>query len=407
MPKPAHIRLSDLRGFHRLANDATVGLADLVEAMHQTIARTPGIIGKSPKGRTNGITGLVYRSVRGVTRLVGVGVDGLLGLLAPLVAEKQSSQEREAILAALNGVLGDYLVASGNPLAITMCLRATGTSLKITRAALAAAFPDPGRKMLVLVHGLCMNDLQWLRESHDHGAALARDLGYTPVYLHYNTGRHISTNGREFGDLMEMLLREWPYPIDQLAIIGHSMGGLVAHSACHYSTLGGHAWPKRLDHLVFLGTPHLGAPLARAGTWADFMVGISPYTAPFARLGKVRSAGINDLSHANLRDADWQATPAASLRVARSLFPLPGGVRCFAVAASKQERPNSAGTKIRGDGLVPVNSALGRHRDAALNLALPETHRWVGYGTGHLDLLSRVEVYERIRSWLAVDPEPI
>ncbi len=407
MPKPAHIRLSDLRGFHRLANDATVGLADLVEAMHQTIARTPGIIGKSPKGRTNGITGLVYRSVRGVTRLVGVGVDGLLGLLAPLVAEKQSSQEREAILAALNGVLGDYLVASGNPLAITMCLRATGTSLKITRAALAAAFPDPGRKMLVLVHGLCMNDLQWLREGHDHGAALARDLGYTPVYLHYNTGRHISTNGREFGDLMEMLLREWPYPIDQVAIIGHSMGGLVAHSACHYAALGGHAWPKRLDHLVFLGTPHFGVPLARAGTWADFMVGISPYTAPFARLGKVRSAGINDLSHANLRDDDWQATPAASLRVARSPLPLPGGVRCYAVAASKQERPNSAGTKIRGDGLVPVNSALGRHRDAALNLALPETHRWVGYGTGHLDLLSRVEVYERIRRWLAVDPEPI
>src|SRR5882724_135991 len=149
MAKPVHVRLSDLRGFHRLANDATVGLTDLVEAMHHTIARTPGVLGKSPTGRTSGITGLVYKSVRGVTRLVGVSVDDLLGLLAPLIAKQPSSyerdgpprariperaarrysNERDAFLAALNGVLGDYLVASGNPLAIAMRLRVAGTPL--------------------------------------------------------------------------------------------------------------------------------------------------------------------------------------------------------------------------------------------------------------------------------------
>src|SRR5438067_13654143 len=85
--KPTHIRVSDLRGFHRLASDATVGLADLVEAMHHTIVRAPRILGNAPKGRTKGITGLVYRSVRGVTRLVGGGVDALLALIAPLLAE--------------------------------------------------------------------------------------------------------------------------------------------------------------------------------------------------------------------------------------------------------------------------------------------------------------------------------
>jgi pimeloyl-ACP methyl ester carboxylesterase len=423
MTKSAYISLSDLRGFHRLANDATVGLTDLVEAMHHTIVRTPGVLGKSPTGRTSGITGLVYKSVRGVTRLVGASVDGLLGLLAPLIAERPSSHERdgppraripkraarrysnerEALLAALNGVLGDYLVASGNPLAIATRLRASGTSLTITRAALASAFPHAGRKVLVLLHGLCMNDSQWMRDGHDHGAALARDLGYTPVYLHYNTGRHISTNGREFGDLMEKLVRAWPQPIEQLTIIGHSMGGLVARSAYHYATLARHAWPKRLDHLVFLGTPHFGAPLARAGTWADYLVGISPYTAPFARLGKVRSAGIKDLHHGNLRDEDWNALAGESVRVARCSLPLPRRVRCYAVAASKQERPTSSGAKIRGDGLVPVNSALGLHRDSTQNLALPATHRWVGYGMGHLDLLSRSEVYVQIRGWLAAD----
>jgi pimeloyl-ACP methyl ester carboxylesterase len=202
---------------------------------------------------------------------------------------------------------------------------------------------------------------------------------------------------------MEALVCAWPHPIEQLTIIGHSTGGLVARSACHYATLAGHAWPKRLGHLVFLGTPHFGAPLARAGTWADYLAGISPYTAPFARLGKVRSAGIKDLHHGNLRDEDWDAPATESLRVARSPLPLPRRVRCYAVAASKQQRPTSSRTKTRGDGLVPVNSALGLHRDPALNLALPAAHRRIGYGMGHLDLLRGSDVYQQLRGWLTAD----
>ena len=404
MPKPVHVRLSDLRGFQRLANDATVGLTDLVEAMHHTVLQTPGILGKSPTGRTAGITGFVYKSVRSITRLVGGGVDALLGMIAPLLRDRPSSEEREAILAALNGILGDYLRASGNPLAVPMQLRSGGVPVAVNRAALATAFPDPGRKMVVLVHGLCMNDLQWARKGHDHGAALANELGYAPLYLHYNTGLHVSTNGREFGDLMETLLHQWPQPVERLVIIGHSMGGLVARSACHYAGRAGHAWPKRLSELIFLGTPHLGAPLERAGAWVDFLMGISPYTAPFARLGKVRSAGIKDLRHGYLRDEDWQAQPAATVRNARASLPLPYGVRCYAIAASKQERANSSGARIRGDGLVPVSSALGQGRHASLNLGLPEARRWVGYGIGHLDLLSRIAVYEHMRDWLTEVP---
>ena len=126
MIRPSHLHLSDLRGLQRLASDATIGLTDLVEALHHAIGRAPGVLGAAPAGRTRGITGLVYRSVRGVTRVVGASVDSLLGLLAPFIAQKPSSQEREAIQAALNGVLGDYLVASGNPLAIAMSMRASG-----------------------------------------------------------------------------------------------------------------------------------------------------------------------------------------------------------------------------------------------------------------------------------------
>jgi pimeloyl-ACP methyl ester carboxylesterase len=392
-------RFSDLRGVHRLVNDATVGLTELVEAMHQTIVRTPGILGEAPRGRTTGVTGLIYRSVRGVTRLVGGGIDALLAVVEPLIAQTRSSPQREAILAALNGVLGDYLVASSNPLAIAMCLRTAGAQLEISKAALAAAFPRLRRNVLVLVHGLCMNDLQWTREGHDHGAALAQDFGCTPVYLHYNTGRHISVNGRDFADLMEALLREWPTPIERLIIIGHSMGGLVARSACHYASLSGHAWVKRLDHLIFLGTPHFGAPLERAGTRVDFLIGISPYTAPFAQFGKTRSAGIRDLGHGYVCDEDWQ-TPTSGHAAQVSL---PAGVRCYAIAASRQAQRGSRGAKLRGDGFVPVSSALGKNPDASLELGLSEEQQWVGFGMGHFDLLSRVEVYGKIRCWLADD----
>ncbi|MCZ7653807.1 MAG: GPI inositol-deacylase [Rhodocyclaceae bacterium] len=180
------------------------------------------------------------------------------------------------MLAALNGVLGDYLEASGNPLAIRMSLRRKGSALQLDKNALAAAIPNAGGRLLILAHGLCMNDLQWKRQGHDHGAALARDLGYTPVYLHYNSGRHISTNGREFSGLLDALLSAWPAPVDELTIIGHSMGGLLARSAWHYGMAEGRAWPLKLKGLVFLGTPHHGAPMERGGNWIDIALGLSP-----------------------------------------------------------------------------------------------------------------------------------
>ena len=65
-----------LRGAGRLAITATQGVVDLVEAMHAEIARLP--LG-AHRDRTTGITGLVYRSVRGATRLVGGGLDLALG----------------------------------------------------------------------------------------------------------------------------------------------------------------------------------------------------------------------------------------------------------------------------------------------------------------------------------------
>lgn len=384
------IHAADLRGYGRLAVDATLGLADLVEAVHAGIATRPGAHAKAGRPRAGGISGLVYRSVRGVTRLVGASADTLLGRLAPLVGEVPSSRAREALLAALNGVLGDHLAASGNPLAIRMQLRRDGWPLELTRRALAAAVPQPTARLLVLVHGLCMNDLQWRRGRHDHGAQLAADAGYTPVYLHYNSGLRVDANGRALDGLLEALVKAWPVPVEELALLAHSMGGLVARSACHHGARARRGWLRRLKRIVFLGTPHHGAPLERAGGWVDLILGASPYTAAFARLGRIRSAGINDLRHGDVL-GDGKA----------GAVPLPRGVQCYAMAASLAAPDSDARRHLLGDGLVPLRSALGQHPDPAHDLALPAAHTWTGHRMNHLALLGRRGAYPRLRRWLA------
>jgi hypothetical protein len=350
----------------------------------------------------NGIARPVYRSIEGVTRAVGSGIDVVLAGLVPMIGETDSSVPREALIAALNGVLGDYLAATGNPLAIDMQWRRDGEPLTVTPQGLARAFPMPSAKIVVLVHGLCMNDLQWTRGEHNHGTTLARRLGYTSVYLHYNSGRHISTNGRALTAMLDALVAAWPVRVEELVIVAHSMGGLVARSAHHYGTLAGHAWLRHLRTIVFLGTPHHGAALERGGHWLHWLVERTPYTAPFARLGNIRSAGITDLRHGNVVDEDWAGRDRfAHGEDTRRPLPLPNGVACFAIGATIGRSPRDLRARLLGDGLVPLASALGHHRDARFRLGFPKAHQWVACGTGHFELLSRPHVYERIHAWLA------
>lgn len=402
MVEKLRVHTADLRGLNQLTIAGIAGIVDLVEAMHHNIASVPGLLAKPKRDRTTGITGLVYRSIRGVVSLVGHGLDRLLAQFEPLLGERSAWPGREALLAAFNGVLGDYLAASKNPLAITMRLRRRGVPLPTEREALAAAIPRAGGKLVVLLHGLCMNDLQWKHKGHDHGAALARDLGYAPVYLHYNSGLHISSNGRTFAALLETLVQQWPVPLTELVLIAHSMGGLVARSACHYGALARHQWLRRLDKLVFLGTPHHGAPLERGGNWVDLLLGSNAYSAPLARLGKIRSAGITDLRFGNLVDKDWNKRGrferSGDRRVA---VPLPEGVACYAIAATTGETAGDVSDRLIGDGIVPLASALGRHANPKLALTFDASRQWVAYRTSHLDLLSEREIYAQIKRWLA------
>jgi pimeloyl-ACP methyl ester carboxylesterase len=266
---------------------------------------------------------------------------------------------------------------------------------------LAQRLPGATGHLLLLAHGLCMNDLQWLRDGHDHGAMLARERGATPVYLHYNTGLHVSLNGRALAGQLEQLVAAWPVPLERVTLLCHSMGGLLARSAVHQARLAGMHWPSRVNQIVFLGTPHHGAPLERAGNWIDILLGATPYAAPFARLGKVRSAGITDLRHGNLLDEDWVGRDRFARGADRRVpVPLPDGMRCYAVATTAVEVPGDLKDRLLGDGLVPLDSALGRHPDPARVLAFAEDRQWVGQGINHMALLSHPDVAAQLLRWV-------
>lgn len=404
---------SDLRGASRLVIDATTGITDLVEAMHRNIARVPLLTASAENGRASGIAGFVYSTVRGVTRVVGGGIDAGLALLSPALASVPNVPAREAVLSALNGVLGDHLVDSQNPLAISMQLRHHGHALTLTRKAMTEQLPNATGKIVVLVHGLCMNDLQWktggdsATEVHDHGAALHRDLGFTPVNLRYNSGLHVSINGREFASTLKALLAAWPVPVESLVIVAHSMGGLVSRSAFHYGRKARHAWCKSFDKIIFLGTPHLGAPLERGGHWIDILLGATPYASPFAKLCKVRSAGITDLRHGSLLDDDWQGQDRFERGIkAITPVPLPTSVRCYTIAAtiddgSKTKSVSATGKRLLGDGLVPLDSALGMHKEATRHLNFPTDRQCVLHGMNHMELLKAAKVYPALKAFVA------
>jgi pimeloyl-ACP methyl ester carboxylesterase len=406
-----HLQLSDALGLARLSINATLGVAELVEELHQAILETPLPVGRRRGGRTSGIPGLVYRSIRGVTRLVGGSLDVTLGAMAARQPPRPLSQQREELLAVLNGVVGDRLAETNNPLAIPMALRRDGRRLELDREALAAAIPGASSRLLVMVHGLCLSDLAWVRRGATEdgqvdgvgstlAARLERELGMTSVFLHYNSGRHISTNGEELAELLERLVSAWPVEVHQLSIVAHSMGGLVARGACHRAALDRRLWMQRLRHLVFLGTPHQGAPLERGGNLVDQLLAWSPYSAPFARLGRIRSAGITDLRHGNLLDQDWHDEDRFAKTVDRPTpVPLPAGSRSYAIAGTLGP-PAAVTGRILGDGLVPVASALGRHGESTRALSIEPSRQWIAEGVGHLELLHHSGVHARVAQWL-------
>ena len=137
----------------------------------------------------------------------------------------------ENALGILNGTIGDYLARTGNGLATPMTFVHDGAPMAVRRDVLARAYPDATSRVVVLLHGIMCTETVWtLPEGGDYGAFLARDFGLTPLYIRYNSGLAIADNGVAFADLLESLINEWPVPVEEILLLGFSMGGLVARS---------------------------------------------------------------------------------------------------------------------------------------------------------------------------------
>jgi pimeloyl-ACP methyl ester carboxylesterase len=153
-------------------------------------------------------------------------------------------------------------------------------------------------RLAVFAHGLGGTEGTWLfaaRRRYDDPAMcyrskLADEFGYTALYVRYNTGLHVSENGRLFSDLLSAVVANWPTAVEEIALIGHSMGGLIARSACHGGQQAGASWVPAVRHVVCLGSPHVGAPSEKGvAVLSRALAGVAE-TRPFASLLNERSA---------------------------------------------------------------------------------------------------------------------
>ncbi len=385
--------LSDLRGAVRLLADAVTGTTDVVEAAHAAVTRR-----RKVGDRKRGIAGFVYRMIRAITRGAARAADGGLAVaerVRPDALDGARGEIREAAVAALNGAFGDTLARTGNELATATQIRYDGRPVD------TGAVADPSETVLVFVHGLCMHDGQWGDDAHDPGAVLAEALGASRLGLRYNSGRHVSDNGAEAAEALEAVVRAWPVPVRRIVVVAHSMGGLVMRSALGHAVDAGHGWPSKNVSLVCLGTPHHGSPLERVGNVVDTLLGATRWTAPYAALGQARSAGVTDLRFGSVAEADWVGLDRfARGPDHREPLPLPDGVAVYLVAATLGDGKNGVRDRTVGDGLVPLDSALGRHPDPALALAVPAERQYILPGTSHFDLIRDPEVTARLLAWL-------
>ena len=408
---------SELKALGDLAGEyADKAVTSTVQGVHKAIsARVFDAVGAGSfavRTAHDAVSDGVYEAFRlggqGLGKAIG-GASRFAGREGDEMDLVSSSRFGRATQAAINGLIGDRLEDDENALRIRMALRLPGRDLEVQREDLADAFDEPTHRLVVFAHGLCeTEEAWWLGTRADaaiegpaprtYGARLKDDLGFSPVYLRYNSGLHISENGRRLSWLLEELCREWPVEVRELALVGHSMGALIARSACHEAAEARRAWVGRTRHVVCLGAPNSGSWLEKfvnVGGWAMRNV---PESRPFADFLELRSAGIKDLRFGYLSDQDWlEQDPDERLRNrATPLAPVPGIAYHFI----------SGG--LTGDERHPVAAVFGDilvRRQSATAPLTPEGEplgdaRHV-QGASHFHLLNHPTVYEHLRGWLA------
>lgn len=404
---PDELRALAELGFKELSG-AVGGIGDIHGAVAERVFKAVGPGGTIVRAAHDAISRTVWDAVAGGPTVVGRAADVALGKRDRTGERRLSTTPWGGLaLAAINGLVGDALEKEESVLQEPMAVRVDGLRVPCETHVLANAFPAATPRVVVFVHGLMGTEVPWWwgggPTKECYGTRFRRDLGCTEVFVRYNTGRHISENGHSLDELLTELVSAWPVKVDQLALIGHSMGGLVCRSACYQAHERGADWVRRVGHVVSLGTPHMGAPLAQGVHYASAALHVAPETRPFARFLRRRSGGIRDLRHGSLVDEDWRGCDPDVLRaVACKEVPLlEGATHCF-VAATIMDNPKHPVARLLGDCLVLESSASGRSRtrripfEAEYGMCIGRTH--------HIALLNHPLVYERLREWLAAPP---
>jgi pimeloyl-ACP methyl ester carboxylesterase len=403
---------AELRAASRLGGYAVAGLTSRIEQVHRAVAgRVFGqlrVVGAPVRVVHDTIAAGVYLTIRGggmVAGAVGGEVAAQIGAGGGSAGSVGGTPAGNLALSALNALTGDRLGLDLAPLTIRMSVRAAGRDVDLTTGELAAAFPHATPRLAVFVHGLGANEDLWRWRSDDdqrvpYGERLRAEFGYTPVYVRYNSGRHVSGNGRDLAVLLDGLTAAWPEQAGELLLVGHSMGGLVIRSACHYGQQASAAWAPRVRHVFYIGSPHLGAPLARAAGFAGWALGKAAETRPFVTMVNGSSAGIKDLRYGYVLDDDWAGCDLDScLRDHRHDAPLLAGANHCVISATVTADPGSKAGAAVGDLLVQPASAHGRRGDIQHIGFRLESGRGLG-GIHHVDLLSHPAVWEAMRGLL-------
>lgn len=404
------MRADEMRDAGSLTGSALDELADVVRDMHRAVAgRLFGLAGKPAepiKALHDGIAALAYSGTKLGVRYLPPAVGLVAGAFQdPTAGSAHDDPRGRFVLGAISGFWGDRLAQNQAAIAPQMRMRLGSGPLRRVPANVAHdADETVTGRLVVFAHGLCETDLCWSYAAErrwgdrraTYGSKLSADDGWTPLYLNFNTGFRISANGRELADQLEALVAAWPVPVTEIAIVGHSLGGLVARSAAHHAGDLDYEWARLLRHIVGLGTPHLGAPLERAANWGAHRLARLPETRPLAGWLNRRSVGIKDLRHGAVVEADWldfdpddptdNCTPA-------TLIP---GVAYSMVSATLSRETEGL---FAIDLLVQHGSAHGIGKIRSIPFEVDRAHH-IG-GKHHFDLLADPTVYDKVREWLA------
>lgn len=418
-PPPAEPEtvVDEVAGAARLVGALVDTLVGPIQDTHEGIAHRVfaglGPIGTPVRVVHNAASGVAYGAVRGGARLAG-GAAGAVAATAGGGRDRRpiSAHPRGArALAFGSGLLGDWMEGRADDLVVHLTVSQHGRPLPTRPAALVGALDAPTDRIVVFVHGLAETTASWRRwPTDDEGRAVPTygerlaEAGWTPLEVGYNTGLPVATSAGQLAELVEGLVAAWPSPVAEVALVGHSMGGLVAGAACHHGLATGAGWVDHVSHVVTLGTPHAGSWLARLAHRGASTFGLLPETRGLASFLDLRSPGIRDLTRGwrpsaldeGAADDVDEEEAGVDAEVVTLAALLPRARHAFVASSLGTDHRHPVAWLV-GDGLVHPGSATAPARAArdAPNVVVRHHPR-----VGHVRLVHHPAVADDLVAWM-------